>query len=282
MSKSGRSYSKKSTHRTYQAKRGNRIAKTAPDAIEYKKIEEISTVANKFINKQGTNTQFQENRNENPSAEESAVKISNKKEGFIDKARIMIGKPFDQMKNEAAIEGKFSRRHIAMIVLKDCLICIVFTMLNVMAINSYQFSFVRMLFTDAVWLYIRMIVLLIGFEEILYLFLYVSVRCFKIQIDLNKWIRVYSCLCYPAAAVYIFALRFFRFGFAVGTAGLISALAFNIILIIASIDMVAEMNLYGRLSLAAAIGFTDTLWFWLWLAVCASDMLKIVNTIIGA
>ena len=48
MSKSGRSYSKKSTHRTYQAKRGNRIAKTAPDAIEYKKIEEISTVANKF------------------------------------------------------------------------------------------------------------------------------------------------------------------------------------------------------------------------------------------
>ena len=280
MSKSGRSYSKKPTHRTYQAKRGSRMAKAAPNTIEQEKIEKTSIEEN--IIKKESETQFQESQIANSFSDKSTIKIPNKSGSFYDKVKTLIDKPFDQMKHEAAIEGKFLRRHIAMIVLKDCLICIVFTMLNVMAINSYQFSFVRMLFTDAVWLYLRMIVLLIGFEGILYLFLYVSVRCFKIQIDLNKWIRVYSCLCYPAAAAYFFAFILFLFGFAVGTAGLISALALNIILIIASIDMVAELNLYGRLSLAAAIGFTDTLWFWLWLAVCASDMLKIVNTIISA
>ena len=277
-------YSRRPSHRTYQAKRGsrNRTVKAESISSESMKTETPAAAMETAVKKEEIVITEQPKTKEMQSSAEIHAEEKNQIREFLEKAKSQIGRPFSRMKQEAETEGRYTSSHLMMIAVKDFLICAVFTILNVMAINSYQFSFVRMLFTDGVWLYLRMLLLVAGFEGALYLSVYAVNRFFKLDINMDKWIRVYSCLCYPAVAAYLIAFALYLFGFAVGTAGLLAAFAFNLILTVASAEMTAEMNLYSRLSLAAALCFFDTLCFWLWLAICAQDMLKIANTIIRA
>ncbi len=170
---------------------------------------------------------------------------------------------------------------LALILLKWGASLAVFAYVIFNAVNQYQYSFVRMTFTGAVWLWLRLLILTVIIELLSsWLFALITSRWYH-NVPQVKVLSVQAESSIAVGAVYIIAGVMVAFNPIIGLSCMIGAGAFSVVLIVGGYQIAAKITRRQLALINSLVCFACSFaaWFWIWLT--CTDLLKIISNIMN-
>jgi hypothetical protein len=142
----------------------------------------------------------------------------------------MILNPQSCQEKEAEFNSEYCKNGIILIIIKCAVIALVFSDLIAKVLNRYSFSYVRMTFTGASWLALRLFLILVIAEAAYIGVTYLFHKIWQKPISCNRLVRVVGAGSSSSAAAYLISGLLWHVFAPLGAVAMIGAIVYSVIL----------------------------------------------------